>query len=277
MIKILHLTCTDESGNPVITDATFDIHTDDRVAILCGEQERATILCHAVAGILHRTYPAHHVSGTVYFNEQPIDKIETHVRTEMFAYVPPNSDLLISGVKDTVFGEIALSLELTGTEPDVIREKVSSILHRLSIENLATRDPDELSGGERHKVALASMIVREPDILILDNPSMFLDHSGVHNLLSILRDYHGIIILADSNPYIWTPIADRFLIVVDSSVNSVDSSDELFYQIKKGNLQIELPAWTDLYIKLQTHLSLPSNSKLTNSVNTLRIIARAIK
>jgi energy-coupling factor transport system ATP-binding protein len=277
MIKVKNLTCKEESGNPLISGASFEIKNTDRIAVLSNNQERSTILCHALAGILYRSYPAHTIEGSVYYEDQPIDTLDSHERANSIAYVPPDSDLLISGVKDAVFGEIALSLELTGTAPDVIREKVSHILRRIGIEKLMDRDPDELSGGERHKVALASMIVREPNVLILDNPTMHLDITGVNNLLTILRSYHGTIIIADPNPYIWSSVVKRFIVIVDTEVLIYDTSMELLRIIDKGENECELPSWTELYLKLRNQLNLKNELNSIHSLTALRTITGVIR
>lgn len=277
MINVSELNCIDESGTPAIAGASFVIHRNDRIAVLSSSQERSTILCHALAGILHRTHPAHRIEGSVVFNDRKIEELDAHVRTESIAYVPPNSDLLISGVKDTVFGEIALSLELTGTGPDIIREKVSRILYRFSIEQLAGRDPDELSGGERHKVALASMLVREPEVLILDNPTMFLDLTGVNNLLAILRSYDGTIILADPNPYIWASLVNRFIVVSGPDIAIIDSPRELIRAIDDGRIHADMPSWGELYISIRNRLHLPADVPVTHSLAALRTIAGALQ
>jgi len=277
MIDVRNFSCFDEPENPLITNASFTIHPRDRVCILSSHQERATILCHALAGTLKRTYPAHTSDGVITFREKSVFAIESHDRTEKIAYVPPNADLLISGVKETVFGEIALSLELAGMQPEQIREKVMSMLKKLDIEKLAGRDPDELSGGERHKIALASMIVREPAVLILDNPTMFLDVSGVKNLLTILRHYAGSIIIADPNPYAWASFASRFIVIQKNNVLFFDSPQDFIQAIDSEKIKCELPAWIELYRHVRQTLQSSDVPSTLTSRFYIRRIAGAIR
>lgn len=276
MIKVNKLTCIDESDVPVFVDASFTVYSNDRVAILSRYQEPSTILCHALAGILHRTHPVYRIEGSIFYNDQSIEEIDSPGRTNSIVYVPSNADLLISGVKDTVFGEIALSLELIGMEPNVIREKVVQILHRLDIEKLAERDPDNLSGGERHKVALASMIIRRPDILILDTPSMFLDATGVTNLINILKIYEGTIIIADPNPYIWAALTDRFIVVENNNIVVINSQKELIRAISNHEIKSDVPSWTELYIKLRHQLQLEELDS-THCLAALRAVSGALQ
>lgn len=277
MIKINNLTCKEESGTPLISGASFEIQQNDRVAILGSDQERITILCRILGGILHRLHPAHTVEGSVLYNDQPVDSLDSHERTNRIAYVPSDSELLISGVKDTVFGEIALSLELSGTVPDEIRKRVSRILRRMGIGHLTERDPDELSGGERHKVALASMIVREPEVLILDNPSMYLDMSGVHYLRTILKNYRGTIIIADPNPYIWSDFVQRFILVEGTGISVCNSVPELLRISERGETEYELPAWIELYMKLRHDVNLKNQLNTLHSLPAVRAISGVIR
>ncbi len=277
MIKAVNLTLKDESEKPVVSNLSFEIYKNDRIAILGRKSELSTLLCHALAGILQRTHPSYSVSGSILYAGQPIEEIDSHERTNKIAYVPPFADLLISGVKDTVFGEVALSLELTGIERDLIHERVNRILQRFAIEKLSNRDPDELSGGERHKVALAAMIVRAPDVLILDNPSMFLDTTGVNNLLSILRAYNGTIIIADPNPYIWAAIAGRFITIEKSGIVPYDSPAALIHALEKDAVHIDVPSWQELLLMLRQPLIIDTEVTSFRSLGSLRTIIRAMQ
>jgi energy-coupling factor transport system ATP-binding protein len=276
MIQVTKLTCLDESDIPVINDASLMISDGDRVVILSDSNERSTVLCHALAGIINRTHPAYRIDGTVLFRNQPIEVMDSNERSETISYVPSNSDLLISGVKDTVFGEIALSLELSGIQPQIIREKVSGILQKLFIGSLADRNPDQLSGGERHKVALASMLVREPEILILDNPSLFLDAAGVSNLLNIIRVYHGTVIVADPNPYLWAPIAQRFIVIRNSEVIVFNTVSKFIQSLLENTIHSDLPPWTELYLRLRNHIRFDTRIDPLKSLTALRTIARGV-
>lgn len=276
MIKAVNLTIKDESDKAVVSNLSFEICKNERIAILGRRSELSTLLCLAFAGILHRTHPAYSVSGSIVYAGQPVEEIDSHERANKIAYVPPFADLLISGVKDTVFGEIALSLELTGIERNLIHERVNRILQRFAIENLSDRDPDELSGGERHKVALAAMIVREPDVLILDNPSMFLDTAGVNNLLSILRTYEGTIIIADPNPYVWGAVAERFITIERSQIVLHDSPAAIIRALERDTLQIDVPSWHDLLLILRHRLKINTEITSFRSLFSLRTIIRAI-
>jgi energy-coupling factor transport system ATP-binding protein len=83
--------------------------------------------------------------------------------------------------------ELAFGLENRGLDPDLIRCKVSEMLDRFDLVRYRDRPPSVLSGGERQRVALASALVMEPDLLLLDEPSAYLDPDATVAFFDLLR------------------------------------------------------------------------------------------
>ena len=102
-------------------------------------------------------------------------------------FVFQNPFTQISGVKDTVFEEVAYGLENFGIPVDEIVSRVTEVMKITDIEQLAEKNPFELSGGQMQRVALASVIVLEPDILIIDEPTSQLDPEGTESVFEIIR------------------------------------------------------------------------------------------
>jgi ABC-type sugar transport system ATPase subunit len=91
----------------------------------------------------------------------------------------------------TVRENLALGLILRRAPRDVIREAVGSIAVRLSIESLLDRRPPQLSGGEQQRVALGRALIRQPGILLLDEPLSSLDAPLRRRLRADLRALHA--------------------------------------------------------------------------------------
>ena len=144
----------------------------------------------------------------------------------------------ISGVKDTVFEEVAYGLENFGVPVEEIERRVIEVMKMTNIESLAEKNPFELSGGQMQRVALASVIVLEPDILIIDEPTSQLDPEGTESVFAIIKamkDKQKTIILVEQKIDLIAEYADDVLVLrvvravgaaVDAVVGEVEGSEE---------------------------------------------------
>lgn len=117
----------------------------------------------------------------------------------------------------TVEAELAWGLENLGTPPAKMQSKIDAALSRFGIEALRRRSPLALSGGERKRVAIASVLVMEPGVLILDEPMGGLDPVGRNQVLaalSQLREERSIsILMTESDPEAVASFATRLALL----------------------------------------------------------------
>jgi len=116
----------------------------------------------------------------------------------------------------TVFDELAFGPLQLEWPRDMIRAKVGEMLEAMAISHLARRPPHRLSGGEKKRVALASVLITEPDILLLDEPTTGLDpqsQSQVIDLLASWRGGHRTVITATHDLDIVEDIADGCIVL----------------------------------------------------------------
>jgi biotin transport system ATP-binding protein len=119
-------------------------------------------------------------------------------------------------IGDTVFDEVAFGPENLGLSRALILEKVSRSLEMLNITHLKDRIPATLSGGEKRKIAIAGVIVMDPEVILFDEPFSNLDYPGILQVLSAIvklnRHGHAIIIAGhDIEPVLYH--ADRIIIM----------------------------------------------------------------
>lgn len=125
--------------------------------------------------------------GEVLFNGDSIRKDLNAARRKV-GLVFQNADSQIVG--QTVASDIAFGLENLKWSRKLINEKVKNIIDELGLEKLKDRRPHTLSGGEKKRVSLASVLVMEPEIIVLDEPFIGLDYPGVSNVLSDIVGLH---------------------------------------------------------------------------------------
>jgi len=88
----------------------------------------------------------------------------------------------------TVLEDVTFGLLNLGVAPEIALERARETLERVGMQGAATKAPYHLSAGEKRRVALAGVLVMKPDILILDEPTTFLDPPGQRNLIKLLKD-----------------------------------------------------------------------------------------
>lgn len=127
----------------------------------------------------------------------------------------------ISGAKFTVREELAFGLENLGTERAEIIARIDDMLDRLGIADLAERSPYELSGGQQQLVALGSVLVMRPSVLVLDEPTSQLDPAGsrlVFGALDEVRRTGITVLLVEHKLERVAEFADRVLVLADGAI-----------------------------------------------------------
>ena len=127
------------------------------------------------------------LTGKIMLEDKELKDYSQKELVQKIGFVFQNPFTQISGVKDTVFDEIAYGLENLGLDKEEIISRVEKILKLLEIEKLRDRNPYDLSGGQKQRVALASIIAMDPDILVIDEPTSQLDPKGTEDIFKIIN------------------------------------------------------------------------------------------
>ena len=127
------------------------------------------------------------LTGKITLEDKELKDYSQKELVQKIGFVFQNPFTQISGVKDTVFDEIAYGLENLGLYKEEIISRVEKILKLLEIEKLRDRNPYDLSGGQKQRVALASIIAMDPDILVIDEPTSQLDPKGTEDIFKIIN------------------------------------------------------------------------------------------
>ena len=140
---------------------------------------------------------------------------------QKIGFVFQNPFTQISGVKNTVFEEIAYGLENLGIERETIISEVEKILKLLEIERLRDKNPYNLSGGQKQRVALASIIAMNPDILVIDEPTSQLDPKGtedIFKIINLMANEGKTIILVEHKLELIAEYAENILVLDEGEV-----------------------------------------------------------
>jgi len=119
----------------------------------------------------------------------------------------------------TVLDNVAFGLRARGEARQTAERRAREWLDRLEIDDLASRKPGRLSGGQAQRVALARALVIEPDLLLLDEPLAALDAGTRASVRSLLRrhlaDFHGAVVMVTHDPMDAMVLADRVVVLED--------------------------------------------------------------
>ncbi|MBQ6174731.1 MAG: ATP-binding cassette domain-containing protein [Clostridia bacterium] len=217
-IQSLSFTYKDEE-HPALRDVTLTVPDGGFLGIIGPAGAGKTTLVRAVSGVI-----PHHYRGDFYgsVSVDGMDTVDTPLtdlsRAVGMVFQDVDSQIVSTEVED----EILYGLENFGVPHSEIPERLDFALERVGIADLRGRSIASLSGGQRQKVAIASVIALRPKILVLDEPTGELDPVSsrqVFSLLSSLRKDFGItVIVVEQKIMLLCEFADRLAVMDQGAV-----------------------------------------------------------
>ncbi|MDU5507595.1 ABC transporter ATP-binding protein [Finegoldia magna] len=216
-----------------------------------------TTLCNIIRGIIP-DFVQGTITGSISIDNKNINDIERGEMAELVGFVFQNPFSQISGIKKTVFEEIAYGLENLGVPREEIRQRVTDVIKLLKIEDLQDKNPNELSGGQSQRVAIASIIVMNPKVLIFDEPTSQLDPLGteeIFDILKLLKSQNKTIILVEHKIDLIAEYADRVVVMDDGEIIFNGETHEVLSNDKIEQHNVSMPIVSKLAYKLNAEKS----------------------
>ncbi len=195
---------------------SLQVRRGERIALLGANGSGKSTLLRLLSGL---AFPDH---GEISFFGEPLTEAKLQAEEFFFRFrqkvgvVFQNPDVQLFNA--SVYDEVAFGpLQMRWSKPEV-RRKVEDTLNTLGIFALKDRSPHRLSGGEKKRVALASVLVLDPEVLLLDEPSAALDPNSQSQMIEIVKSWKGsgkTIITATHNLDTLEDVADRCYILDD--------------------------------------------------------------
>ena len=228
MIEIRELSFKYKGGaNYSLKDINLIVKKGECI-LLCGRSGcgKSTLL-KLMNGIIPEFYDGD-ISGSVMVNGMntfttPIYKLSKNVGS---VFQNPKTQFYTTNTTD----EIAFGLENYGIEREVINKRIEEVEKELHLENLMNKNIFNLSGGEKQKIAIASIYALNPEIFILDEPSSSLDIKSMKELsltIKKLKSLGKTIIIAEHRLWYLKDIADRAIYLEDGKIIREYSMDEI--------------------------------------------------
>lgn len=165
--------------NPVLKGVNLDVPSGQLVSILGSSGCGKTTLLRIVAGLERAT------SGHVYFGDELQDTITVEKRAIAMVF---QKALLFPSM--SIGENVAFSLRASKNPPKDIEKKVDEMLELVKLPGFASRRPGELSGGQEQRVSLARALMRNPKVLLLDEPLSALDANLRVEMRNFIREIH---------------------------------------------------------------------------------------
>lgn len=214
----------------------------------CGK----TTLCRCFNGLIPHFYNGNlegkiEVAG-LNVADQKIHQLARHVG--LVFQNPENQLFALSVEKDVAFG-----LENFAMPRDEMRKRVDWALQMAGINDLGERPPHELSGGQQQRVAIASVLAMQPDIMILDEPTSFLDPVGAEKIFEVISELNkklGItIILVEHRLDLASKYANHVIVMDEGRVVLNGTPREIFTSEEARLIGVGIPKATRLYQQLK--------------------------
>jgi len=262
---------------PSIKEVSVTINKGDFVILTgpsgCGK----TTLCRCFNGLIPHFYNGN-LQGEIVVaglnvTDQQIHQLARHVG--LVFQNPENQLFALSVEKDVAFG-----LENFAMPRDEMRKRVDWALQMAGISELSERPPHELSGGQQQRVAIASVLAMQPDIMVLDEPTSFLDPVGAQKIFEVINELNkklGItIILVEHRLDLAAKYANHVIVMDEGKVVLNGTPREIFSSEEARLIGVGIPKATKLYQQLKQNGIQLKNVPVTTE-ETANLLREALK
>lgn len=198
-----------------IENINFKLDKGQVLGIMGVNGSGKTTICNILRGFIPSFYQGT-LQGSVKITGKSLKEYPDTELSQLMGYISQNPFTQISGVKDTVKEELGYALENMGTKSETIKVRVQQIIELLGLQQLANKNPFALSGGQKQMVAIGSILVTNPDILIFDEPTSQLDPAAsqkIFELIGQLKKQGKTIVLVEHKIDMMMNYVDRLLLL----------------------------------------------------------------
>lgn len=199
--------------------------------------------------------------GYIYINNQTITSSNRKNKKVKFKLIRAHIGLVFQFpeyqlFEDTVLKDIMFGPKNFGRTNEEAKEDAISVSKQIGIHDLLERSPFSLSGGQMRKVAIAGILASNPNILILDEPTVGLDPKGKYDLLELLvkiqKETKKTIVMISHDMNIVCRYADRIIVMHEGNLVYDGNKQQLFQDLPKLNsFNLDLPECAKIALKMK--------------------------
>lgn len=208
------------TDTPALQNINLQVNEGEFVAVIGPNGAGKSTLCYTIAGFVPHFFKGE-ITGLVEVAGHDSSKSNLHEWVLNVGLAFQNPFNQISGAKYTVFEEIAFGLENIGVPREEMKPRVEDALKLTGISDLADRSPYSLSGGQQQRVALTSILVMQPKVLVLDEPTSQMDPIGTREVFGVIRKLSekGMTVVMVEHKMEWiAEFADKVVALYNGSI-----------------------------------------------------------
>jgi energy-coupling factor transport system ATP-binding protein len=234
MVKIKNLKFAYKDEDLVIDDLSLEINKGEFVCILGHNGSGKSTLAKLLIGLLKADSGEIYINGTL-LTEESVDELRTQI-----GIVFQNPDNQFVGV--TVKDDIAFGLENRQYEREDMLKRIDEFSKLVGMEKFLEYNPENLSGGEKQRVAIAGVLAYNPSIIIFDEATSMLDPRGIREVNQVINQLKGSkTIIAITHNLKEAIAADRVVVMNDGKIILNGKPEEVFKEkelLKSSRLDI---------------------------------------
>ncbi len=235
-------------GTRALAGITLDVRAGEYLAIIGQNGAGKTTLVRNFLGLLEPS------AGTLTLDGRRLQELTIGDISRCIGFVPQNPDTQLFAF--SVEAEVAFALEQAGLPPVEVRRRVDDVLGAMGLTAWRDLHPFALSKGDRSRVVIAAVLVREPEILIFDEPTTGQDYQGALRILELTRRLHA---------------AGKTVIVITHHLHLLPGFAERVLVLGQGRVLLDAPLAEAYYrpeVLAATDLRAPQISELAQAIAT---------
>lgn len=219
VLQITDLNFSYRKDQPILKNINLSVKKGEMMAIVGKNGAGKTTLSSLICGFLTPN------SGSIYLNGEDISPLTIKERGEHIGIVMQNPNQMIS--KSMIFDEVALGLQVRGVPEDEIKERVYETLKICGLYPFRNWPISALSFGQKKRVTIASILVMNPEILILDEPTAGQDYRHYTEIMEFLKSINEergtTIIMITHDMHLMLEYTDRAFVIADGELIADDT------------------------------------------------------
>ncbi|WP_372910795.1 ABC transporter ATP-binding protein [Salinigranum sp.] len=234
---------TQPEGEYAVADLDFAIEGGQFVGVTGQSEAGKATLSRLISGQIPHFYHGE-LSGDVTVEGMSTAESTVGELSKKIGYVFENPYDQLTGASSTVLEEVAFGLETHGLTRAEMRTRAKESLAAIGVEDLVDRDPMQLSGGQCQRVAIASVLAMQPDVLVLQQPTAQLDPEGTDEVFEVVgemndRGYTIVMISHELDRLV--PHLDRLVVMDDGEIRLDGPPDDVLVDATEQGLPLFVP------------------------------------